>query len=117
MRREESVNGLTKIEYRVGFRVYPEKITQSVDDFKRFWPGRSILTDSKGLKYFGDNDNLDEWVSSYSKRIAPFGTNCFSDKTDSFESENYFIDDRVPVSIALIITISLKTKKQEKRPM
>ena len=69
IRREETINGMKKVDYRVGFRVYPENLSQPFDNYKKFWPGKNLMKDTKNMNYYGDNENLDEWIPSYSKRI------------------------------------------------
>lgn len=66
--REDFDDDLIKIEYRVGFRVYPE-FCSNWQEYKKYWPGKDTSKDSKRRVYFGDNENLDEWIPYYAKRI------------------------------------------------
>jgi len=67
--REEEDQELRKIEYRIGFRVYPE-YCPNWSDYKKYWPLKDSSAKDKSRKvYFGDNENLDEWIPYYSKRI------------------------------------------------
>jgi len=66
---EEKDRELVFIEYRVGFRVYPE-LCKNWEIFKRHWPNKEVmLKDSRKRTYFGDHENLDEWIPYYSNRI------------------------------------------------
>jgi hypothetical protein len=93
-KREEVVNGIRKVDYRIGFRVYPH-LLETWQEYKRFWPNKEINKDSQGNEYFGDIENIDEWIPSYSKRIQKFNTYICAETKESFESDNYFIDDLV----------------------
>jgi ubiquitin C-terminal hydrolase len=94
--KEEDTNGLKKIEYRIGFRVYPEYYS-NWQEFKKIWPNKDLQKDSQGRIYLGDVENLDEWIASHSKRIQKLHSMIDSDSksVDSSENENYFIDDMV----------------------
>lgn len=94
-RREEVVNGMIKVDYRIGFRVYPQYLPNYLD-YKRFWNNKEVTKDSQGRDYLGDVENIDEWIPSYSRRIQLFNTYIYSEaKSESFENENYFIDEMV----------------------
>lgn len=69
IKKEEIVNGMKKVEYKVGFRVYPDNLSQPFENYKKFWPGKNLMKDNRNQTYYGDNDNLDEWIPSYSRRI------------------------------------------------
>jgi ubiquitin carboxyl-terminal hydrolase 34 len=94
LKREDVTNGLKKIDYRIGFRVYPHLMSEW-EDYRRFWPNKDINKDSQGRDYLGDIENIDEWIPSYSKRIQKFNTLIYAETKDSFENENYYIDDLV----------------------
>lgn len=65
----EEVNKLPKVEYRIGFRVYCDKL-ENWKNFTKYWPNnRGIGKDSNNRIFFGDSDGLDEVIPSYSKRI------------------------------------------------
>lgn len=65
---EEVVNGLPKVEYKVGFRIYPQYFPDW-QNYTKFWPDKSMSKDSSNRQYFGDADGMDEWIPSYSKRV------------------------------------------------
>ena len=67
--REESDNDLLKIDFRIGFRVYPE-YCENWKDYKKYWNGKEQThRDSNNKIYFGDSESIDEWIPYYSKRI------------------------------------------------
>jgi hypothetical protein len=66
--KKEMVNGLPKIDTRIGFRVYI-KFCENWADYRRIWPEKSIAKDSNGDEYFGDSENMDETLPHYTKRI------------------------------------------------
>ena len=94
LRRVEEQNGMEKVDYRIAFRVYPH-LLKNWEDYKKFWNNRQLNRDSLG-DYYGDPENIDEWISATSKRIQKFNSHIHSTEgQDSFDSENYFIDNLV----------------------
>lgn len=97
-KREEVIGELKKVEYRLGFRIYPTRISpEQFDSLKKYWPGRTLQMDSRGEQYYGDNENLDEWVFAYSKRLQLPGSHIHNETKDLAETESYFVDDLIPV--------------------
>ena len=81
---KEEVNGIKKVNYRVGFRIYPDHFknledeNDTYDKHLDFWKD-GYSSDTKGLDseketYFGDRENFDETIIHYSKRIQKFNT-------------------------------------------
>ena len=64
--------------YRVGFRLYPKHFKNEEDEndtyenYKCFWNGQNIFLDKKKEECFGDQENYDEDINFYSKRIQKF---------------------------------------------
>ena len=81
---KEEVNGIQKVNYRIGFRLYPEHFknledeTDTYDKHLDFWKESYFSDnqekDSEGEKFFGDRENFDETIIHYSKRIQKFNT-------------------------------------------
>ena len=66
-------------EYKIGYRLYPDKIMENKDyDYSDivsnyiFWDNNNNSTDSEGNSYYGDSENADDTLSFYSKRIQKF---------------------------------------------
>ena len=66
-------------EYRIGFRLYPEKFLESKEyDYDTFlayivfWDSNSNLNDNEGNNYYGDQEGMDETIPFYSKKIQKF---------------------------------------------
>ena len=66
-------------EYKIGFRLYPEKFLENkdynYDTFLAntvFWDNNNNPNDKEGNSYYGDGENCDEKISFYSKRIQKF---------------------------------------------
>ena len=66
-------------EYKIGYRLYPDKIMENKDydysDFVSnyiFWDNSNNSTDSEGNSYYGDSEHADDTLSFYSKRIQKF---------------------------------------------
>ena len=66
--KTEIVNGLPRIDVRIGFRVYT-KNCENWQDYKRIWPEKSLAKDSNNDEFFGDTENMDETLPHYTKRI------------------------------------------------
>ena len=65
----EEVNNLPKVEYKVGFRIYPQNL-ENWQTFTKYWPNvKSLGKDKNNRPYFGDEEGFDEVIPSYSKRI------------------------------------------------
>ena len=94
--KTEFINGLPKVDVKIGFRVYT-KICENWQDYRKNWPEKSLNTDSNGEQYLGDAENMDETLPDYTKRIMPL--NSMSNSNDSFkndyEVESYSIDDKI----------------------
>ena len=64
--------------YHVGFRLYPKYFKNEEDEndkyenYKFFWEGQKLFLDKKGEECFGDQDNFDEDIYFFSKRIQKF---------------------------------------------
>ncbi len=67
--KTEMVNGLPKIDIRIGFRVYT-KLCENWAEYKRIWPEKSLSKDSNGDEFLGDSENMDETLPYYTRRIA-----------------------------------------------
>lgn len=67
--KQETVNGLPKVEIRLAFRIYP-KLCENWTDFKKYWPERQLAKDSSGDEFLGDTENMDETLPYYTRRIA-----------------------------------------------
>lgn len=93
-RNEELINGMKKIDYRIGFRVYPEHFPEW-KNYTKFWPDKTKATDSNNRIFFGDQEGYDETIQAISKRIQRFGlfTGGVASKNISDSSENLCIDD------------------------
>ena len=66
-------------EYKIGFRLYPEKFLENKDyNYDTFlvntvfWDNNNNPNDKEGNSYYGDGENCDEKISFYSKRIQKF---------------------------------------------
>ena len=92
-RNEEIVNGLKKVEYKIGFRIYPASFPEWTS-YTKFWPDKQNSKDSNGRTYFGDQEGYDETISSISKRIQILGTNT-SNSGKYSENEGLSIDDYI----------------------
>ena len=97
------INELPRIDYRIGFRIYPH-LFADWKEYRYVWPEKSInlQSDSKNQEYYGDSENLDENILFSSKRIQKFNThlsiiNSYNDLSRGEECENYFIDDFIKV--------------------
>ena len=71
--------GMIYKEYKVGFRLYQDNFLDNnkydYDTFLKctiFWDNNENLVDSKGKSYYGDTENIDEYLAFYSKRIQKF---------------------------------------------
>ena len=81
---KENLNGIEKVFYRIGFRLYPEhfkNLEDENDTYEKhldFWKNgyfpESEELDSNKEKFFGDKENFDETIIHYSKRIQKFNT-------------------------------------------
>lgn len=95
-RNEEIINGMKKVDYRIGFRIYPATFPDWIN-YTKFWPEKTKTTDSNNRIYFGDQEGYDETISSTSKRIQCFGsyTGGVSNSQNKplSESESICIDD------------------------
>ena len=64
--------------YHVGFRLYPKYFKNKEDEndnyenYKCFWEGQHLFMDKKKEECFGDQENYDEDIDFYSKRIQKF---------------------------------------------
>ena len=95
--KKEMSNGLPKVEYKIGFRLYLE-FFEKWKDYQKLWPDKSLQKDSIGREFIGDSENIDETIPSYSKRIQKLDYSSGSEKNNENESpENYFIDDYIKV--------------------
>lgn len=95
-KKEVKVNCLIYFEYRVSFRVYPEKL-ENWENFKTVWPEkRTTKKDANGVKYFGDDRGFDEYINSFSNRIQKFNTFLNSNTTD-LDAINYSLDSQINV--------------------
>jgi len=100
-RKNITINDLPKVEYRIGFRIYPH-LFEDWKDYRYIWPEKSLNKDSKNKEYYGDSENLDENIVFSSKRIQMLNThlsnnNGNTDINRGDENENYFIDDFIKV--------------------
>lgn len=69
--KTEVVNGFPKVEYKVGFRVYP-KYCENWQDYKKIWPEKNLAKDNNGDEYLGDAENMDETMPYFIKRIQKY---------------------------------------------
>ena len=64
--------------YHVGFRLYPkyfknpEYENDKYENYKCFWEGHNLFLDKKKEECFGDQENFDEDIYFFSKRIQKF---------------------------------------------
>ncbi len=71
-KHKEEVNNLPKIQYKIGFRIYPDKV-ENWKSLQKYWPhNRIVSTDQNGKMYIGDGETFDEIIPSYSKRIKMY---------------------------------------------
>ena len=93
-RNEELINGMQKVEYSIGFRVYPEHFPDW-KNYTKFWPDKTKATDSNNRIFFGDQEGYDEKIPAISKRIHKFGlyTGGAAVKNSTEYSESLCIDD------------------------
>jgi hypothetical protein len=99
------VNGLPKIDLRIGFRVYI-KFCENWADYRRIWPEKSIAKDSNGDEYFGDSENMDETLPHYTKRIMKLNTMISSEyKNEANEFDIYNIDDYILVRSIILYLV------------
>ena len=68
-------------EYKIGFRLYPEKFLENKDydydtflAYTVFWDNNNNPNDNEGNSYYGDGENYDERIPFYSKKIQKFQT-------------------------------------------
>jgi len=93
IRNEETINGLKKVDYRIGFRIYPESFA-GWKNYTKFWPDKTKSTDSNNRIYFGDQEGYDETIPAISKRIQKLGLYTGGSSTKNGETpENLCIDD------------------------
>ena len=66
-------------EYKIGYRLYPDKIMENKDyDYNTFisnivfWDNNGNSNDSEGNSYYGDSEHADDTLPFYSKRIQKF---------------------------------------------
>ena len=66
-------------EYKIGFRIYPDKFLENKEyNYNTllpcyvFWDNNNNSNDNEGNNYFGDGENCDEIIAFYSKRIQKF---------------------------------------------
>ena len=81
---EDEVNGLKRVRYKIGFRLYPQYFKNPEDENDTYdkhldiWKqgifSESPDSDSESEKFFGDKENCDETIICYSKRIQKFNT-------------------------------------------
>ena len=103
--KKEMVNGLPKIDTRIGFRVYI-KICENWADYRRIWPEKSLAKDSNGDEYFGDSENMDETLPHYTKRIMKLNTMISSEfKNEANEFDIYNIDDYILVRSIILYLV------------
>jgi ubiquitin carboxyl-terminal hydrolase 34 len=93
-RNEELINGMQKVEYSIGFRVYPEHLPDW-KNYTKFWPDKTKATDSNNRIFFGDQEGYDEKIPAISKRIHKFGlfTGGAAAKNSTESAESLCIDD------------------------
>lgn len=97
---KEEINGLKKVNYKLGFRLYIDHFPQ-YNEYTKFWQMRSgnniFSIDKEGKKYIGDFETMDEEVSFTAKRLQPFGTMIHNSGYNSkiLEKENYYIDEKI----------------------
>lgn len=93
---EDISNEFPKVDYKIGFRVYPEYFKEW-SHYTKFWPDKMLLKDKEGKEYYGDADGMDEWINSSSKRIQKLDT--MTSGNASNDSDNYYIDDFIPFEV------------------
>ncbi len=93
-RNEEVINSMKKIDYRIGFRIYPELLADW-KNYTKFWPDKTKATDSNNKLFFGDQEGYDETIPAISRRIQKLGvqTGGAAAKNSSDSGENLCIDD------------------------
>lgn len=100
--KTEMVNGLPKIDIRIGFRIYT-KLCENWADYKRIWPEKNLGKDTNGDEFLGDTENMDETLPHYTKRIMQLNSMTSSEnKYETNEFDFYHIDDYILVSNFLI---------------
>ena len=96
----EDVQGLCKVNYTLGFRLYIDKFPK-YQEYEKYFSNRynNISIDKKGMKYIGDMENMDENISYSSIKMQPFNTMLGSNKDDINNTDNILndllIDDQV----------------------
>ena len=104
---EDEINGFKKVRYKVGFRLYPEhfknpedendKCENHLDIWKQGYFSNNPESNSEKEKYYGNNENFDEIIPHYSKRIQKFNTysKCQQKNLDySFNNNFYFSNEK-----------------------
>jgi ubiquitin carboxyl-terminal hydrolase 34 len=93
-RNEETVGGMLKVEYKIGFRVYPDTF-KDWTHYTKFWPDKYLSKDSQGRQFYGDSDGMDEWIPSYSKRIQQLDS-MTSQASNYSDLDSFYIDEFIP---------------------
>ncbi len=85
---------MKKVDYRIGFRIYPEHFPEW-KNYSKFWPDKTKAEDNQNRIFLGDQEGYDETIPAISKRIQQFGlyTNNNSAKSNTDNSESLCIDD------------------------
>ena len=112
---ETDINGIKKVKYRIGFRLYlthfnnKEDPNDSFTNYSSFWENKEAKIDEDSQEYIGDEKEKDEEIYHFSKRIQKFNSyseiqmssanegdkeilesvNAELRKDDSLEDENY----------------------------
>jgi hypothetical protein len=91
---KEEINGLMKVEYTLGFRLYVDKFP-AYHEYSKYWNQKtsSISVDKQGRKYIGDFETMDENISYCSKRMQPFLSQLV-EKAD-LDHESSHIDEKI----------------------
>lgn len=98
------INGMQKIEYKIGFRLYPERFAEW-EKYKNYWPENSHDHDSQNRAFFGNREPFDEIIPFYSKRIQRFdfdpvyanknSSSLNNNNSNNQETNGYIIDDYI----------------------
>ena len=77
---ENDKNGIKRVRYRIGFRLYLEHFNNKDDpndsfaEYSSFWTDKNAKVDDEGQEYIGDDKEKDEEMYHFSKRIQKFNT-------------------------------------------
>jgi len=62
-------NELKLFRYKIGFRVYPDLISETFPDYLKYYQDFKRTSNDSDLDFVGDMPNMDEYILSNSNKI------------------------------------------------